>query len=98
MAEPGQAVGLPPKPFLYTLDQVAYLLSLDEQTLKNHYLHYEGRSVGAASRERIIARNIAPSGVKPEWRVAERELIRYMKFKGFRYYERGYINEKGRKR
>lgn len=98
MAEPGQAVGLPPKPFFYTIDQVAYLLSIEERSLRAHYLHYHGRSVGAPPRDKIVARNLSPAGIKPEWRIAERELVRYMKFKGLRYHERGYINEKaGRK-
>jgi hypothetical protein len=93
MAEPGQAVGLPPRPFLYTLDQVAYLIQIEESTLRRSYLHYEGRSVGAPARGVIVTRNIAPVGLKPEWRVAERELVRFMKFKGFRYHERGWITE-----
>jgi len=39
----------------------------------------------------MVARNIAPEGHKPEWRVSEVTLIRFMKFKGFKVYERGYV-------
>lgn len=97
MSEPGKIVGLPPKPFLYTLDQIAFLLDLSEQQVKRSYIHYEGRSVGVCPRTHMVARNIAPPGERLEWRVAERELIKWMRFKGFRYYERGYAQEAKRR-
>lgn len=81
-------VGLPYRPFLYTIDQIAVILNEDEKRIPRH-VHYEGRSIGAASRQHMVARNIAPVDEKPDWRVAERELIRWMKMKGFKYYERG---------
>lgn len=90
MATPG-SVGLPPKPFMYTTDQIAYLLSISEEQLKRSYLHYEGRSVGVCPKDKLLARNIAPEGEKPEWRIAEKALVIWMKFKGFKYHERGYV-------
>lgn len=82
------AVGMPPRVFLYTLDQIGVMLDLNETALARH-VYFEGRSVGARKRGYMIARNIAPPDAKPEWRIAEREFVRWMKFKGFRYYERG---------
>ena len=35
----------------------------------------------------IMCRNIAEPDVRPDWRVAENELIRWMKFKGFLFSE-----------
>lgn len=83
--------GLPVRPFLYTLDQISTLLDLSIQNLSKDYVFFEGRSSGLAPRVKMIARNIAPPEAKPEWRIAEREFIRWMKVKGFKYYERGVV-------
>jgi len=82
------AVGLPYRPFLYTVDQIAVILEVDPKVILRDYLYFEGRSIGSRHKHLMIARNIAPPESKPEWRVAERELIRWMRHKGFRYYER----------
>lgn len=84
-------IGLPPRPFLYTLDQLSVLLDVPETTLKNQYVHFEGRSIGVASRRQLLARNIAPDNQKPDWRVVERELIRWFKAMGYKYYDRGSV-------
>lgn len=84
-----ESVGLPARVFLYTIDQISVMLDLSEKVIKDSYLFYEGRTVGTKRRDLILARNIAPDNEKPEWRVTERELIRWMKVKGFRYYDRG---------
>jgi len=87
-----KAVGLPVRPFLFSLEQVSVMLDLDVKTMISAgYAHLEGRSIGAARRDQFIARNIAPPDQKPEWRVAELELIRWLRRKGFRYYDRGAI-------
>lgn len=83
--------GLPPRPFLYTVDQISVILDVDEATVRAGYLHYEGRSIGFASRDQMLARNIAPETSKPDWRIAERELIRWFKRKGFKWYEKGIV-------
>lgn len=83
--------GLPPRPFLYTLDQISVLLDLPEQAMRTTHIHFEGRSIGVPTRDRLLARNIAAKDAPPDWRVAERELIRWLKNKGFKYYERGVI-------
>lgn len=81
-------VGLPPRPFLYTVDQLAVMLDLTETTIMQKYLYFEGRSTGSRELKLMTARNIAPATEKPEWRVAEREFIRWMRVMGFRHYER----------
>lgn len=83
-------VGMPLRAFLFTTDQIATMLSVSEQDVKKTYLFYQGRQPGARPRSKMLARNIAPEGEKPEWRVAERELLRWMKVKGFRIYDRGW--------
>ena len=85
-------VSLPTKPFFYTIDQIAFLLSLDEAYVRRTLLFYEGRSVGVRPKDKILAINLAPDGEKPEWRVNERHLIQYMRFKGLKYHERGYVD------
>jgi hypothetical protein len=88
--ENGESVGFPVKPFLYTLDQIASMINVDLKTFKLRHVHYDRRSVGFAPSDKFLARNINPDGEAPEWRIAEREAIRWMKFMGFRVYERGW--------
>lgn len=85
------SVGLPPRPFLYSVDQLSVLLEVDPKIVRSKYLWYDGREVGAARKDKLRAVNIAPVNDKPEWRVTEQELIRWMKFKKIRYYERGWV-------
>jgi len=85
-------IGLPIREFMYTLDQIAYLLSVGEREVKERYVHYEGRSVGVCPKDRLLAVDISPDdSPRPEWRVAERHLKRWMRFKGWKIYERGYV-------
>lgn len=78
---------------MYTLDQIAYLLNLTEETLKRSYLHFEGKSVGVCPRDRMIAVDISPDSAKrPEWRVPERYLKRWMRFKGLKVVDGGYLH------
>lgn len=75
--------GLPPRPFLYTLDQIADLLGVAPADL-NRYLYRQGIDVGIIHRGRLLARNIAPSdGGPPTWRVDEVELVRWLRNIGF---------------
>ena len=75
------ALRLPPRPFLYTQDQVADLLAVTDVSA---YLFYDGRSTGTPPKDKMLARNIAPEGLPPEWRIEEQELIRWFKHTGFR--------------
>jgi len=85
-------IALPMRPFLYTVDQLAQLLSLGEQTIKATLLYYEGRSTGAQRKDQMRAVNIAPDdALKAEWRVSDFEFRKWMRFKGFKYYERGHF-------
>jgi DNA-binding XRE family transcriptional regulator len=82
----GEPVRLPPRPFLYTVDQLANLLGVTELTVENNYLFYTSNEWGKPSPDLLVARNIASSHDKPDWRVEEKELKRWMKRKGFRFY------------
>lgn len=83
------SVGLPVRVFLFTLDQIATMLNMDTRKVMAQYIYFEGRSIGARHKTLMTARNIAPADEAPEWRVAEREVIRWLRVKGFRYYDRG---------
>lgn len=89
-----ESVGFPIRPFLYTLDQVAYLMGMAEITLRsNGTIHYEGRSTGTAKPTQMKARNIAQPESTPDWRVAEQEILRWMKNRGFKIYNRTWASE-----
>jgi hypothetical protein len=81
-----EKVGLPYRPFLYTLDQIAVMLSMPQTKLLQRYLYFDGRSTGRKGLDLMLARNIADDESEAEWRVAEKELLRWMKRKGFRHY------------
>lgn len=82
-------VGLPPRPFLYTFDQIANLLSISETKLKRDFIYYDGVSIGAHSIKHMLAKDIGDGG-KRDWRVAEQELVRWMIYKKIRVYYRGW--------
>lgn len=84
-------VGLPPRTFLYTLDQIASMLHLGMTRVRDRYVWYEGRHVGKRPRDKLHAHNIAPVDETPDWRVSEQELIRWMRVNGFKYYDRAWI-------
>lgn len=86
---PAQRRGLPPRPFLYTVDQLSVILQLSETILHQQYLYHQGRDVGIKQKWHMETVNISPPDSKPEWRVRETELIRWMKHKGFKFYDRG---------
>jgi hypothetical protein len=86
-----QPVELPARPFLYTVDQIAGLLGVGEASVRDRYLFYVSNEWGRQSPDLLAARNIAPPGHPPEWRVQEAELVRWFKRKGFRTYARGVV-------
>lgn len=88
----GPAIGLPPRVFMYTLDQIGGMLNLSTRMVVQGYVYLEGRSIGARNKGLMVARNIAPPDLPPDWRIMDREFIRWMKFKGFRYYDRGTVS------
>lgn len=71
---------LPPRPFLYTLDQIATILAYPNEKALHKSIFFEGRTLGGRPRKDLmIARNIAPDDQQPEWRVEEEEFIRWMR-------------------
>ncbi len=92
MTPPPEKFGLPLQSFLYTLDQIQSLFEISVDG-KSPYIHWDNRSVGIPSKDRMLARNIAPSGEKPDWRVADREVVRWLRRKRFRIYERGWVTK-----
>jgi hypothetical protein len=84
-------MGMPTRAFLYTLDQVSEMVAVPLTGLRQSYIHFDRKTVGAQDRDKIMARNIAPPGATPEWRVAEAELVRWLKRKGFRIYDRAWV-------
>lgn len=86
-------IGLPLRPFLYTVDQLCTILQVTEQHLHTMVLYHVGRDVGIKDRHHMEARNIARPNEKAEWRVAEQELKRWMRTKGFKFYDRGTVTK-----
>lgn len=87
---PASSVGLPIRPFLYTIDQICSLTMISEQALQK-FLYYEFRSSGQKPPSTMLARNISQRDDRPDWRVAEKEFIRWLRFKQFRVYETGSV-------
>jgi hypothetical protein len=84
VTEGRRQVNLPVRPFLYTLDQVGTILNLGLPALKRDYLYLSGRTPGVQPKDSILAINISRFDDRPEWRVEEREFVRWLKRKGFR--------------
>lgn len=85
---------IPPRFFLYTLDQIATVLAMDPKSLRSGgYIFYEGRSTYAKKLGQMSARNIAPDDKPPVWRVLDTEFYRWMRYKGFKYYESARFTE-----
>lgn len=75
-------VQLPARTFLYTLDQIATMLAVPLPTLRK-MVHYDGRTIGKHDPNMLLARQIGPLG-QGDWRVAERELLRWFSRRGYR--------------
>jgi hypothetical protein len=85
-----EKIGVPPRPFLYTLDQISVMTGISEHSLKTTHIFFEQRSIGRPSPHLMKARNINQNvRSNPDWRVLDREFVRWMKAKGFRFYEVG---------
>jgi len=81
---------LPKKQFLYTLDQVAFILEIKQERL-HAILWYHGRNVGIKPHDKLFCTNIMPEGEPPEWRVPENSLKFWLRSKGVRVARRGEI-------
>lgn len=78
------SVGLPPVIFLYTLDQIASMLNISEDSVRSRYLYYVGRTPGTKKRHHMEAVNISPPEENADWRVSMNEFIRWLKRMGFK--------------
>lgn len=87
-----ERVGLPVRVFFYTPDQLAGLLELTEDYVKSKMLFYEGREPGICPKTKMRAVNIAPEGETPQWRVSENTLLGYLRSRGVKFYDRGYMS------
>lgn len=86
-----ERIGLPLRSFMYTSDQIAGLLELKEDYVKKKLFFYDVREPGLCPKSKMRAVNIAPDGETPVWRVTEREFLRYLRNRGIKFYEMGYI-------
>lgn len=79
-----QAVGLPPVIFLFTIDQIAGMLNVEVPTVMTTYLYFVGRSSGRKDTIQMDAINIAPEDQAPDWRVPQREFLRWCTRRGIK--------------
>lgn len=79
-----EKVGLPVVTFLYTLDQIGSMLSMNVEGLATTYIYFQGRSLGIKKPSEMLARNIADEDKEPDWRVPQGEFVRWLRLKGFR--------------
>lgn len=76
-------VGLPDVVFMFTIDQIASMLNVSQDTIMSVYLYYQGRSTGMMARHHMKAINIAAEGQRAEWRVSLESLRTFLKKMGF---------------
>jgi hypothetical protein len=81
-----QLVGLPLRPFLYTIDQIAQMVQVTIDTVPK-YLHFAGVSPGKCPEDKMLASNLGRPGEPADWRVADAELVRWLRLKGFKVYD-----------
>lgn len=86
------SVGLPPLVFFYTVDQLASMLNVSEDTIMLKYLFFNGRSTGMKKRHEMKAINISPEDEKPNWRVSAKEFVAFLKRMGVSTYEITHIS------
>lgn len=86
-------VGLPPVSFFFTLDQIAGMINVAEETVRSAYIYYAGRTTGLTRPNLMYAINLAadPETDKPEWRVPHKEFVRWLKRRGMRIVHLTYI-------
>lgn len=81
-------INLPPRIFMYTLDQVAGMLGMTEVALRTH-IHFNNRNFGKPIARMLLAHDVGMNHKAPEWRISEDELVRYLKLAGFRFHRNG---------
>lgn len=88
-----ESVGLPARPFLYSLEQISGLTAIPEKKLTSIFVHFDGKTLGVHKKSQLMARNLAPPGRQPIWRVAESELIRWLRAHRIRIYETAHTRD-----
>lgn len=73
---------LPARPFFFTVDQIATLTGLT-MTQVRASMFRSGESIGIPPRDEMLAVNLAPCGDADEWRVEEKELLRWLRQRGY---------------
>lgn len=86
---------LPGREFMFTLDQVAGLFNIEIEALPK-YVFFMGAHINRVQpADGMKAVSITPSHMheRPEWRIPETEVTRYMRRMGLVIYERKYRPE-----
>lgn len=87
-----ESVGLPVVTFLYTLDQLAAMLGVEQKQLGLRYIYYNLRSTGKHLPHMMRAVNIAPPTSKEaDWRVSQGEFVRWCRAMGIRVRTQGKV-------
>lgn len=79
-------VRLPPREFMYTVDQVCLMLDVNRKYFDERIAFYRGRTTGRA-RSRLNVVNIAAPEAKPLWRISETDYKLWMRTKGIVFYD-----------
>lgn len=79
-----QEVVLPPREFMYTLEQIAQMLDVSFAFLKEDVVFFRGRSAGS-KRGKMEATNIAAPDKPPVWRVGETNFMLWMRARGITF-------------
>lgn len=82
-----RVIGLPTRPFLYTLDQLEVILGMSPPQLRRE-LWLDRLQTGPQDLDKMKACNVSVEGKRVDWRVAEKELVRWCRRKGFKVVER----------
>lgn len=85
--DPERVVGLPTRPFLYTRDQLEIILGMSPPQLRDH-LWLDKLHTGPQNLDKMLAHDVSVDGKRVDWRVAEKEVIRWCRRKGFKVVER----------
>lgn len=75
-------VTIPAHPFFYTLDQVALMMSQTPSWLRAR-IFFLGRSTTRKTPTQLEAMNVAEPDQPADWRIDERELLRWLARLGY---------------
>lgn len=76
-------IELPSRPFFYTFDQLETLLNMPQKVLLTH-VHLGGYSPGRQTPDLMLATDNSPqNSSRPDWRVEEAELVRWLRRRGY---------------